>query len=166
MSLHQFFNQNENSFNIETDSRQKETNFKNQEQKGVMNSVISIEQEPVEVQSMSLGDCVSEYLQIQNHLKQLRAETKKFNSRCKQIQNKMCEILKQANKHKIDINKEITLIREVSKQQVPLTKTNIRKTLAAHLGEPMLVERIYNILTEKRETFERERLRKKKYKEN
>lgn len=117
------------------------------------------------VNTMNVGECVSEYLAIEGHLKTLRAETRKWNKRSKEIQTRMCSLLKSANKNKIDINKQITLSYEVKTQQVPLTKKNIRSTLSQHFDDPILIERIYKVLTEKRETYQSEKLKKKKYKE-
>jgi hypothetical protein len=121
--------------------------------------------ENIPIENMGVGECVAEYLAIDQQLKTLRAETRKWNKRSKLIQTRMCELLKSANKNKIDINKQITLSYEVKKQQVPLTKKNIRKTLETHLSDPVLIEKIYEILTEKRDTYETEKLKKKKYKE-
>jgi hypothetical protein len=117
------------------------------------------------IENMNVGECVGEYLAIEEHLKSLRTEIRKWNKRSKQIQGRMCNLLKSANKRKIDINKQITLSYEIKQQQVPLTKKNIRKTLEAHLNDPVLIEKVYEILTEKRETYESEKLKKKKYKE-
>ena len=114
---------------------------------------------------MNINECVTEYLAIDTHLKTLRTEMRKWNQRTKAIQKKICNLLKGANKKKIDINKKITLEYEKSNQQVGLTKDNMRKTLTKHFKDTVLVEKIIKVLTEKRDTYERERLKKKKYKE-
>lgn len=131
------------------------------------NETITIENETKQndVSSMNISDCVSEYLSLQAHIQRLRTETRIRNKRLQDIQSKMCSILKTANKTKIDVNKEFSFIREISKQQVPFTKKNIRKTLENNIQDTTSVDTIYNILTEKRETYLRERLVKKKYRE-
>jgi hypothetical protein len=163
MALNQFFNQAKRPVqNQNIGIHNKPVQEQGQEQQTHFTGA-SPEDKPAE--NMNVGECVGEYLAIDQHLKTLRAETRKWNKRSKEIQSRMCELLKSANKKKIDINKQITLSYEIKNQQVPLTKKNIRKTLEAHLREPELIEKIYEILTEKRETYETEKLKKKKYKE-
>lgn len=158
MALNQFF-KNQNIREAQEQShhhQQPQTHF-------TATGVDAPENAPIE--NMNVGECVGEYLAIEEHLKSLRTEIRKWNKRSKQIQGRMCNLLKSANKRKIDINKQITLSYEIKQQQVPLTKKNIRKTLEAHLNDPVLIEKVYEILTEKRETYESEKLKKKKYKE-
>lgn len=177
MALNQFFkNQN---ISIPSNQEQQIQNYQMIQRQQSQQSQVVQQQTPVDQQShfttgindntpintMNVGDCVSEYLAIEGHLKTLRAETRKWNKRSKEIQTRMCSLLKSANKNKIDINKQITLSYEVKTQQVPLTKKNIRSTLSQHFDDSNLIEKIYKVLTEKRETYQSEKLKKKKYKE-
>jgi hypothetical protein len=117
------------------------------------------------IESMNIQDCADEYMAVSEHLKKLRAETKVYNKRNKELEKKMEDFLKK-NKHpSMSIGKKITVSYEVKQVQVPLTKKNIRTTLEKHLRDQDLVERIYTILTEQRDTVEKRRLKKKKYKE-
>ena len=153
MTSNQFFNKNEpiDKNKKETLHTNEHTHFTATKEKNVCD--------------MNINECVTEYLAIDTHLKTLRDEIRKWNQRTKLIQKKICNLLKNANKKKIDINKKITLEYEKSNQQVGLTKDNIRKTLNKHFKDSVLVEEIVKVLTEKRDTYERERLKKKKYKE-
>lgn len=121
--------------------------------------------EQTDITQMNISECVGEYLSLQVHLQKLRSETRKHNKRLNLIQSRMCNILKENNKTKIDVNREFSFIRDISTQQVPFTKKNIRTTLEKNITDTNTVDKIYTILTEKRDTIIRERLVKKKYRE-
>jgi hypothetical protein len=132
------------------------------------NETITIENEtiPSDVSKMDISDCVSEYLSLQVHIQRLRTEARIRSKRLQKVQSRMCSILKEANKTKIDVNKEFSFVREIYKQQVPFTKKNIRSTLEKNISDVNTVDTIYKILTEKRELITKERLLKKKYREH
>jgi hypothetical protein len=117
------------------------------------------------IDNMNIQDCVDEYMALTEHLKKLRAETRMYNKRNKELEKKMEDFLKNRKNKKLNIDKKITLSYEVKTQQVPLTKKNILATLEKHLPDKALVQQIFEILTEKRDTIEKRKLKKKKYKE-
>ena len=96
--------------------------------------------------SKELVDNVKKYIEIDNALKELRTQTKKFNDEKKKNQEFILTYLQKCEEETIDITGG-TLKRDVKKQLAPLKKENIQSTLTKIIGDGVkasaMVEEIY-----------------------
>ena len=109
--------------------------------------------------SKELVDNVKKYIEIDNALKEIRAQTKKLNDEKKKNQEFILTYLQKCEEETIDITGG-ALKRDVKKQLAPLKKENIQSTLTKIIGDGVKASAMVEEIYKSRATIEKVSLRR------
>lgn len=109
--------------------------------------------------SKQLVDTVRKYVEIDNSIKQLKDEIKKFTDSKKKCQEFILEYLSTSEEQQIEITDGL-LKRDVKKTQAPLKKETIQSTLTRIVGDNVKASQMVEEIYKARPTIEKVSLRR------
>lgn len=109
------------------------------------------------------SDAVKRWFQLDDEIKALGRAARIRRKEKKDITSRIVEIMEEAEVDNVKGRDGMLSVTRTT-AKVPLTKENIRKTLAKRFTNPQQVEELVSLLTDERDKVERVNLRRKKLK--